>query len=610
MFASLPPTPELLAQVAALPAATDTPDVDDTFVRGEDTTFRFRHLLRIFRVPLLVGLLLVGLDAVASLVMPATIRVGVDNGVLQHDQGLILAAAAIALAATLFDWVVMVFQTRVTGRTGERILYVLRVKLFAHLQRLGLDFYEREMGGRIMTRMTTDVDALSTFVQTGLANAVVSVLTFFGVLVALLVINLPMALAVLTVLPFLVVATLIFRKKSSMAYQVAREKVSVVNADLQENIAGIRVAQAFRREDRNSERFAALSDDYRVARTRSQRYMATYFPFVAFVSDIATAIVLGYGSTRVQSGALTAGALIAFMLYVNMFFAPVQQLSQVFDGYQQAVVGLRRISDLLRMQTSTPEPDEPVHINGRLAGDIALSDVHFAYAGATNEALAGIDVSIPAGQRVAVVGETGAGKSTVMKLLARFYDPTAGSVQVDGVDLRRRLLGEYRGRIGYVPQEAYLFAGTVRDTIAYGRPDASDAEVEAAARAVGAHDMIARLRHGYLHDVGDRGRNLSSGQRQLLALARAECVDPDLLLLDEATASLDLASEAVVSRAEDLLAHKRTTVVIAHRLTTAARAQRVLVFDHGKLVEDGTHEDLVAAGGVYASLWQAFASVD
>ena len=225
--------------------------------------------------------------------MPATIRVGVDNGVLQHDQSLILVAAGIALVVTLFDWVVMVFQTRVTGRTGERILYVLRVKLFAHLQRLGLDFYEREMGGRIMTRMTTDVDALSTFVQTGLANAVVSVLTFFGVLVALLVINLPLALAVLTVLPFLVVATLIFRKKSSVAYQVAREKVSVVNADLQENIAGIRVAQAFRREDRNSERFAALSDDYRVARTRSQRYMATFFPFVAFVSDVATAVVLG-----------------------------------------------------------------------------------------------------------------------------------------------------------------------------------------------------------------------------------------------------------------------------------------------------------------------------
>ena len=318
------------------------------------------------------------------------------------------------------------------------------MKLFAHLQRLGLDFYEREMGGRIMTRMTTDVDALSTFVQTGLANAVVSVLTFFGVLVALLVINLPLALAVLTVLPFLVVATLIFRKKSSMAYQVAREKVSVVNADLQENIAGIRVAQAFRREDRNSERFAALSDDYRVARIRSQRYMATFFPFVAFVSDVATAVVLGYGSTRVQSGALTAGALIAFMLYVNMFFSPVQQLSQVFDGYQQAVVGLRRISELLRMQTSTPEPDEPVHVAGRLNGEIGLSGVHFAYAGATNEALSGIDVTIPAGQRVAVVGETGAGKSTVMKLLARFYDPTAGSVQVDGVDLRRRLLGEYR----------------------------------------------------------------------------------------------------------------------------------------------------------------------
>lgn len=606
MFAALPPTPELLAQVERLPPATEQPEVDPDEIRRFDPDFRFRHLLRLFRTPLLLGLALVAADALAQLVLPSAIRLGVDSGVTEGRGDVIWLAAGIAFVVTLADWGIMIAQTRVTGRTGEGILYLLRMKLFAHLQRLGLDFYEREMGGRIMTRMTTDVDALSTFVQTGLATAVVSVLSFGGVLVALLVINLPLALVVLTVLPFVIIATLIFRAKSSVAYQVAREKVSAVNADLQENVAGIRVAQAFRREGHNSENFGGLSDQYRVARTRSQRYIATFFPFIAFVSDVATALVLAYGAGRVQSGALTAGALIAFMLYVNMFFSPVQQLSQVFDGYQQAVVGLRRITSLLRTQPSTPEPDDPEPTPTSLEGEVELDSVRFAYDGAESEALKGVSVTIPPGQRVAVVGETGAGKSTVMKLLARFYDPTDGGVLVDGVDLRRYDLAGYRHRLGYVPQEAYLFAGTVRDAIAYGRPDATDADVEAAARAVGAHEMIARLSDGYHHEVGDRGRSLSAGQRQLLALARAECAQPDLLLLDEATAALDLASEAAVTRAEDLLARRRTTVVIAHRLTTAARADRVLVMDHGHLVEDGHHVDLLARDGHYARLWRAF----
>jgi ATP-binding cassette subfamily B protein len=294
------------------------------------------------------------------------------------------------------------------------------------------------------------------------------------------------------------------------------------------------------------------------------------------------------------------------MLYVNMFFSPIQQLSQVFDGYQQAVVGLRRITSLLQTQPSTPEAADPIPTPASLRGEIRLDEVRFAYAGAETEALAGLSFTVPAGQRVAVVGETGAGKSTVMKLLARFYDPTQGRVLADGIDLRDYDLAGYRHRLGYVPQEAYLFSGTVRDAIAYGRPDATDAEVEAAARAVGAHDMVARLSDGYYHQVGDRGRSLSAGQRQLLALARAECVQPDLLLLDEATAALDLASEAAVTRAEDRLASRRTTVVIAHRLTTAARADRVLVMDHGRLVEDGSHGELLAAGGHYARLWRAY----
>ncbi|MFE5173326.1 ABC transporter ATP-binding protein [Streptomyces sp. NPDC056634] len=607
-LAGMPATPELLAQVEALPAATDVPDIDEARAVTAEESYGLRRLLRGFGAPLLISLVLVALDAGMGLLLPVLIRHGIDEGVSQLALGAVWAAAGLGLVTVLVQWCAQIGETRMTGRTGERVLYSLRLKIFSQLQRLGLDYYERELTGRIMTRMTTDVDALSTFLQTGLVTAFVSVVTFFGIMGALLVIDVQLALVVFVTLPPLIIGTFFFRRSSVKAYELARERVSVVNADLQESVAGLRIVQAFRRERSGAERFAERSGAYRSARIRGQWLISVYFPFVQFLSSVAAAAVLMVGAGRVEAGTLTTGALVAYLLYIDLFFAPVQQLSQVFDGYQQATVSLGRIQELLQEPTSTKDAEEPLDVLS-LRGEIAFEDVDFAYGAAdgSEAALSDVALRIPAGQTVAFVGETGAGKSTLVKLVARFYDPTAGRVTVDGTDLRALDLTSYRHRLGVVPQEAYLFQGTVRDAIAYGRPDATDAQVEAAARAVGAHEMIATLEGGYLHEVAERGRNLSAGQRQLIALARAELVDPDILLLDEATAALDLATEAQVNQATDRIAGKRTTLVVAHRLTTAARADRVVVMADGRVAEDGTHAELLALGGRYAELWRTFA---
>lgn len=607
MMGGLPATPELLARVDALPPATDRPDQPLDDARAEAPTFRFGTFIRPWRRQLALGFGLVALDALASLAGPLLIRHGIDAGIDASPQSMTavwVASLAYLLVVTV-DFFVMTFETFITGRTAERSLWSLRVKVFSHLQRLGLDHFDREMGGRIMTRMTSDIEALTQLLQTGLVTAIVALLTCVGVGIALVVMDWRLALLASAVLPPLVLATVWFRRRSGRAYDDARDKVAVVNADFQESLTDVRVAQAFTREDQNTRRFARRSRDYLGARLRAQQLVAVYFPFVEFLSGVAGAIVLAGGAALVRNDQLATGTLIAFVLYLDLFFSPIQQLSQVFDTYQQARVALGRIGELLSEPSSIPEADDPID-PGELTGRIELTDVRFAYPTTGVEVLHGVDLAIEPGETVAIVGETGAGKSTIEKLVARFYDVSDGRVLIDGVDVRRLDLGAYRRQLGVVPQEAFLFAGTIRDNLAYGRPDASDAEVEAAARSVGAHEVIAALPGGYLHVVGEQGRSLSAGQRQLLALARAQVVDPKILLLDEATANLDLASEAKVTEAMGMVASGRTALVIAHRLSTAVTADKIVVMDDGRVAEVGQHEDLVAANGAYARLWRSF----
>ena len=497
-------------------------------------------------------------------------------------------------------------QTYFTGWTGERMLADLRDQLFRHLQRLSLGFYERNRAGVIISRLTNDVEALDQLVTDGVTSLVQNTLTLVGTAVILFFLDWRLALATMTVMPAMAFATAWFRKRSGRAYRAVRETLGAVTATLAEDIAGMRVLQAFTREQAARANFRDVSDAYRISNMQTVTLSGLYFPFVDFLSAAATAVVLGYGGWLAFHNEVSIGILVAFLGYLTNFFDPVQQLSQLYNTFLSAVAALDKITDLLDEEPEVEDAPAALALE-QITGHVAFEGVRFAY-GRGPEVLHGIDLDVRAGTTVALVGHTGAGKSTIAKLLARFYDPTAGRLTIDGTDLREVAQASVRQQLGIVPQEGFLFAGTVADNIAFGRPGATREEIVGAARTVGADEFIDGLENGYDTQLGERGSRLSLGQRQLVAFARALLADPRILILDEATSSVDIGTERKIERALRRLLHGRTAFIIAHRLSTIRDADLIVVLEHGQIVEQGTHDDLLVARGLYTSLYGDWAA--
>jgi ATP-binding cassette subfamily B protein len=555
------------------------------------------------RTAIAIGALLAA--TAAALAPPILIGAAVDTVTNERHGNLGLIVVAF-VAASIVGVACSYGQTYFTGWVGERMLADLRNHLFSHLQRLSLGFYERNRAGVLISRLTNDVEALDQLVTDGVTSLIQNTLTLTGAAVILFLLSWKLALATLTVIPALAIATAIFRRKSGRSYRLVRETLGNVTATLAEDIAGIRVLQAFTREKAAREHFRKVGEEYRRRNLETVVQNAVYFPFVDLLSSLATAIILGYGAYLVFDGQTTIGVLTAFLGYATSFFDPVQQLSQLYSTFLSAVAALDKIMEVLEEEPQVT--DEPAAQElARVRGHVRFENVHFSY-GTGPEVLHGIDLDVAAGTTVALVGHTGAGKSTIAKLIARFYDPTSGAITFDGTDLRHVTQESLRHQLGIVPQEGFLFAGTVADNIAFGRPGAGHDEIVAAARAVGADEFIDRLEDGYDTDLGERGFRLSLGQRQLIAFARALLADPAILILDEATSSVDISTERRVERALRRLLHGRTAFVIAHRLSTVRRANLIVVLEHGQVVEQGTHDDLLARGGRYAELYGSWAA--